>query len=291
MKLTKGLYYALLAAFCFSVMALCAKASHLPPQQIIFGRSVFNLVASLALLLRQGISPFGVKQNRPTLLIRGLVGYLALSFYFFSLAGLPIGVASLIQYMSPVFSGIMAFIVIKEVTSGRQWICLMAGLLGIAFISQVLPFGQLSTELDYASVLACLFSALLSGIAYVCVRKLSLAKEDPEVTVFYFPLVSLPFSLFFSLSQWVNPNAPQWWLLVAVGITSYLGQVFLTYALQREKTVSVTNMLYFGAVFATAWGVVFFAEKLTWQFLVGALLIVGSQLVFGKKPSAVETID
>jgi drug/metabolite transporter (DMT)-like permease len=279
----KGLWFALGAAFCFSLMSLCTKAAHLPAQEVILARSIMNLIASGWLLKRNKISPFGSQSNLLSLLGRGLAGYTALSAYFYSLKELPIGMASLVQYTSPIFSGVFAFFVIKELTSWRQWVCLIFGLLGIGFVSHVLPFGQIRHDIPAVYWLTCISSAVLSGLAYVFVRKLSIAKEHPEVILFYFPLISLPFSLGFTLFNWVTPNIWQWFLLFGVGVTSYLGQIFLTYSLQSEKTVTATNMLYFGALFATIWGLLFFAEKLTWEFLVGASLIIGCQLLLSKK--------
>jgi drug/metabolite transporter (DMT)-like permease len=283
LKLSKGALFALAAAFCFSVMVLCTKASKLPSQEVIFSRSIFNLIASFTLLKYHNIPIFGQVRNRKYLIMRGIAGYAALSLYFYSIKFLPIGIASLIQYMSPVFSGIFAYLLIKESSSKNQWICLLLGLLGISFMTKVLPFGKIEGSINWVYWLCCLASAALSGLAYSFVRKLSIRQENPEVTVFYFPLISLPFSLFFMLGNLVIPNALQWLHIVIIGITSYLGQVFLTYSLQLEKTVTATNMLYFGALFATIWGILFFNEQISIEFCIGAALIVGSQIIFGNK--------
>lgn len=289
-KLSKGVIFGLLAAFNFSLMILFVKAaSPIPPQEVIFTRSVFNLVFSFLVLKMQNIPIWGNKSNFWILILRGLAGYLALSAYFFSLGKLPIGTASLIQYMSPVFSGILAFFILKESSSAKQWLCLIFGFLGIGFISHVLPSLSFAQALEWPYLLACLGSALLSGLAYICVRKLSLAHENPEVIVFYFPLISLPLSLLAGIQSWVVPNLPQTFLLIGVGITSYLGQVFLTYSLKSEKTSVATNTLYFGALFATLWGIIFFKEIPDWNLAIGALLIIGSQVIFlGKKESSLK---
>jgi drug/metabolite transporter (DMT)-like permease len=106
------------------------------------------------------------------------------------------------------------------------------------------------------------------------------------VIIFYFPLVSLPLSFLpfiLGWQKWVSPDFYQWLLIVGIGITSYAGQVFLTESLKLEKTARAANMLYFGALFGSIWGAVFLKDPITWGFAIGALIIIGSQLLFGKK--------
>ena len=276
----KGIIFGLLAAFSFSLMVVCVKAAHpIPPQEVIFARSVFNLILSYAVLKAQGAAIWGSSKNRWLLILRGLAGYGALSAYFFSLIKLPIGTASLIQYMSPVFSGIMAHFALRENSSRGQWFCLLFGLLGVGFIAHVLPIPSLNASIEWYYWFACLGSACLSGIAYVCVRRLSLAHENPEVIVFYFPLISLPLSLLCGLTGWVIPNTQQWFLLFGVGLSSYLGQVFLTHSLKNEKTSVAANTLYSGALFAVLWGILFFHELPDWSLFIGATFIIGSQVL------------
>ncbi|MDX1919248.1 MAG: DMT family transporter [Candidatus Caenarcaniphilales bacterium] len=276
--------FGILAALSFSLMALFVKfAADIPTQELILARSIFTLVASLAVIKSQSLSVWGKKGNWPFLLLRGFAGYLALSAYFFSITKLPLGVASLIQYLSPVFSAILAYYFLREDSSFRQWICLAFGLIGVGFVSGVLPFGRLDASVPLVYWLACILSAVISGVAYSTVRKLNLTGESADVIIFYFPLVSFPFALLASLQQWVTPTLLQGLNIFLVCLFSYIGQLFLTFSLRSEKTSAATNMLYFGALFASTWGFMFLNEHPTLGFFIGATLIIGTQLVFGKK--------
>ncbi|MDJ0625639.1 MAG: DMT family transporter [Candidatus Caenarcaniphilales bacterium] len=282
--LSKGVVSGIAAALSFSLMILFVKlAKGIPAQETIFFRSIFTLIASVIVLKQQGLSIWGQKENKIFLLGRGLAGYVALSAYFFSVRELPIAVASLVQYMSPVFSAIFAFLFLREDSSFRQWLCLLVGFIGIGFISGVIPNGNLNTSTNGVYWISCLFSAILSGVAYVFVRKLTTLKESPEVIIFYFPLVSIPFSLVSTINNWVLPSFNQWIYLLGVCVYSYLGQIFLTYSLKMERTAAATNTLYLGSVFATIWGISFLSEIPSWNFYIGALLIIGCQLLFGRK--------
>jgi drug/metabolite transporter (DMT)-like permease len=228
----KGILFGLAAALSFSLMALFVKLSlGIPTQEIIFARSLFTLIASLLVIYSKKISPWGKVGNQSFLIIRGCAGYLALSAYFFSITKLPIGVASLIQYLSPIFSATFAYFLLKEGSSGRQIISLLMGLLGIAFVSELSISGpnlnQQSLIAPPIYFLACVTSAILSGVAYSAVRKLNLQGENSDVIIFYFPLISLPLSLLASVPVWVWPSLKQSIFIFLACALSYAGQQFL----------------------------------------------------------------
>ncbi|HEY9886659.1 MAG TPA: DMT family transporter [Vampirovibrionales bacterium] len=283
---TKGMWFGLAAAFCFSLMSLFAKfAKDLPSQELVLARSIFILIATYFVMKQKGLNIWGLAENRLILFLRGFSGYIALSLFFFSLKGLHIGSATLVQYLSPIFSSIFALFFLKEQVANKQWWSLIFCFIGIAFISGILPNLHFNDSFNWHSLIACLLSSCLSGIAYVCVRKLSIKDESADVIIFYFPLVSLPFALIASVTNWVTPTLWQSICLVGVCISSYYGQLFLTYSLKLEETSNASKMLYFGAVFASTWGFIFLNEKITLGFIVGACLIIGSQLLLGNRKS------
>jgi drug/metabolite transporter (DMT)-like permease len=278
MLIARGQAFGLGAALAFSLMVLCVKLVSLPAQEIIVARSlIIALAAWISLRLRQ-ILVLGQPNNRRLLVARSLAGYAALSAFFFSVQGLPVGVAALIQYMSPLFASVVAFAFMREEPHWRQWASLGISLAGVGVISHLLPTGQVAEDVSTLHLLTCLFSSFLSGVAYVLVRKLSNRGEEPDVIVFYFPMVSLPLALFLGWHDFREPDLSQWWLLIGVGLTAYAGQVLLSRSLRAAQTATSTNMLYFSPVFASLWGAWFLDERLDLYFLVGAAMILGSQI-------------
>lgn len=78
----RGAIYIVAGAFAFSIMTAFVKIAgqRLPSQEIVAARAAVSLVLSWLLLRRENISPWGT--HRRMLVMRGLLGYLALSCVF-----------------------------------------------------------------------------------------------------------------------------------------------------------------------------------------------------------------
>ena len=110
------------------------------------------------------------------------------------------------------------------------------------------------------------------------VRQLS-AREHPLVIVFYFPLVSVPATLPFLWGQAMWPTPEQWLWLVGVGLFTQLGQIWLTEGLAALPAARATSINYVQVVFASLWGVLFFAEPITGAVVLGAICVLGATLI------------
>ena len=107
----------LLSAFSFSVMAVCVKQleGRIPVAEVVFARSVVSLGISWWLIQRMGLNPWGKK--RLMLVLRGIVGTLALFCVYAALAELPLAAATVFQYLYPTFTTALAWGILGEITS------------------------------------------------------------------------------------------------------------------------------------------------------------------------------
>ena len=266
-------------AFWFSVMGLLVKIAgrRLGSMEIVLFRGVITLALSWWALDRLGISPWGTQ--RRLLIVRGTLGSIALTCFFYSILHLPLGEATLIQNMNPVFATLLAALILKEHLRAPEVICLVTSLVGVVFIAQPPAlFGAVATPTSLTDVGIALMGALASGTAYTLVRKMR-TTEHPLVIVFYLPLLSVPISLPFALADWRWPNATEWLLLVGVGITTQLAQVSMTRGLQLERTARATTVGYLQVAFAVTWGAIVLGEIPDFWTLAGATTIIGSTLV------------
>ena len=277
----RGLYYGLFAALAFSLAGLAAKLSGLPAQELILSRSVFTVIAAYQTLRLKSVTyKFGRPENAAGLWTRSIAGYIAMSALFYTLLQLPLGLATVLQNLAPVFTGIFAVWVLNEPLKPVNIICLVCCLFGVAVITGIIPHGTPAASLPPLALLAGLVSAILSAFSYVLVRKLTQRGEPPEVVVFHFASLALLGSLIGTVLHPVAPpDLAAWLLLLAVGLTSYLGQLGLTYGLQAGRGGEVTLMLYLAPVLATIWGMLCFGDRPDLAFYVGAALILGSQLL------------
>jgi drug/metabolite transporter (DMT)-like permease len=267
-----------MAAFCFSLMSLFVKlaGTGVPSQQIVLVRGVVGLVFAYWLVWRVRIPLWG--QRKGLLWLRGLLGFFSLSCFYYALIHLPLAEATVIQYTNPVWTLWLAALFLGERLSWREMALGGASLLGVALIARPqFLFGAPVAVLDPMVVAIALAGAVASAGAYVTVRKLS-TTEATVVIVFYFTLVTVLGALPWMLIEAVWPTTYEWLLLLGVGITALVGQLYLTRGLRREEAGRATFIGYLQIVFAATWGFLFFAAYPDAWSVAGALLILGSVL-------------
>lgn len=277
--LPRGLLYMALGAFWFSLMSLLVKIAgqRLPTVEVVFVRALITFALSWGLLRRARIDPWG--EHHQLLLLRGLLGCLALIAFYFSIINLPLSEATVIQYTNPVFTAILAGVLLRERMSGREIACVAASLAGVVLVARPAAlFGGSAAALEPAYVGIALLGALGSAGAYVTVRRLGRA-EHPLVVVFYFPLVTVPLTLPFVISHWIWPTPLEWLVLLGVGVTTQVAQVYMTRGLQLEPAGRATAVGYLQILFATVWGAIVFRELPGPLGVLGALVIAGSTLL------------
>jgi drug/metabolite transporter (DMT)-like permease len=289
--MNRGAIYMISASFAFSLMAVVVKLAgdRLPVSEIMLARAVLSVILSYAFIRHAGLAPLG--NNRPLLLLRGVLGCGALGCVYYSLTHLPLAEATVIQFLHPTFTAILAVFLLRERVS--KYIIGASGLslLGVAFVAQP-EFGSGSAAVlafPPLALAAAVGGALGSGAAYVAVRRLS-RTDDPFVIVLYFPMVSIPLVLPFVWLDPVMPVGVEWLYLLGVGITTQAGQIWLTRGLALLPAAQGTALSYAQVVFATLWGVLIFSEIPSLWTGIGALLIISgiwiATLSSGTKPAA-----
>ena len=274
---TPGVRYMLLSALGFALMAACVKAVSgygIPVLEIVAARALVSMAISYLDVKRKRISLWGT--NKPLLLARGIVGALALICVYFALTTLPLAEATIIQYIHPLFTAILALVFLKEQIHRSTLVCIFLSLIGLVImVKPDLLFGAVS-ELPLISVVAALLGAFGSAVAYVIVRRLS-QSEDSSVIIFYFPMVALPISIVLLGDGFVMPGTTELLLLLLVGIFTQVGQVGLTKAMQHEVASKATAFSYVQVLFSLVLGWAFFTEMPTqWTLLGGGLIMAGA---------------
>ena len=267
----------MISALSFALMAALVKEAGqlgIPLLQIIFVRAVISVVLSLADIGRARAHPLG--HRRVLLLGRGVSGFLALTGVFYALIHLSMAQATVLQYLHPVFTALLAFLFLAERPTTATLACIVLSLLGLACIVSPYWSGQDNAGGALWPVLAGLGGAFGSGVAYTLVRKL-VATEHPSVIVLYFPLVCLPGTLLLGGGDFIWPTVTGWWVLLGVGCFTQFGQLALTKAMQLDAASRVTSLSYVQIIFAAVLGWLFFGEIPTQTtFLGGGLILLGA---------------
>lgn len=261
----------LIASIAFGFMNLSVKMmGHMHVSQVVFFRAVVQIVLGLAVLIQQKQSPFG--KNPKMLFMRGFFGSMGLLCYFYTLQIMPLGNAIVIHYLSPILTTLLAFLLGDEIVQKRQW-----WFFGLSFLGVVVVNG-LSNQVTWFGILAGLGGAVFSAFAYNTIRRLK-GIENPNVVVFYFPMVTLPLSLLYPAfvdNAWRMPIHNEWFWLLVTGVATQIGQFFMTRAYQEDSTSRVSAISYAGVIWATAVGVLVFSENYSvWQFIGIGLVLLG----------------
>ena len=289
------------SALSFSLMGVCVKAlgGRIPVTEVVLARSVVSLLLSMVMLRQAGLNPWG--QRRWLLVLRGVIGTAALLCVFAALARLPLAPATVLQYLQPTFTALLAWLLLRERVGPRVLLAALLGWLAVVLLSSPaelsglfgpvasLLLGQRSAPLPLAGVVLALAGALLSACAYVSVRALG-RSEHPLVIVFYFPLVGLVLTLPAVLIDPVMPTGAESLALLGVGLFTQLGQIGITKGLLGLPAARATAMSYGQVPLAALWGWWFFQEPLDPDTALAAVLVLAATLLSFRpaRPAAAE---
>lgn len=272
-----SVWYMLLSALGFALMAACVKEVStlgIPVLEIVAARAVVSGIISYADIKRKKISMWG--HNKALLIARGTVGSFALMFVYYAVTTLPLAEATVLQYLHPVFTAVLAVFFLKETIQRSTIACIVVSLLGLFVIIQ--PNLQLDTGVHYpwVSITSGILGALGSAVAYVIIKKLT-KTDDSSVIIFYFPLVAFPVSMIMLGSDFVVPSLAATGLLILVGIFTQVGQVGLTKALNSADANKATAYAYVQVLFSVFIGWVYFSEvPMTTTIIGGGLIMLGA---------------
>ncbi len=281
-----------LSAFFFAVMAAIAKllGKRISAQEVIFVRGVLN-VAFMAWWLRRLRLPWRGNQTW-LLVLRGALGYTALSCYFWSVSRQPLATAVLLQQVHPVFTAILAVWFLRERPGPRFAPAFLLAAVGVWLVAPHPASGGTApgTPSDLLPLLVGLLGAILAAGAYVTVRHASRTERE-ETIVLWFPLTSVPLA---AVGTWVAgpvwPAPVEWLWLLLVAAAGQVGQFLLTRGLTRVPAGRATLANPLTIVFGALLGWIAFSEPLGGREILGGAAIVAAVLLAGsgKKAAAVE---
>ena len=272
-------WYMLLSALGFALMAASVKevsALGIPVLEIVAARAIVSAIISYGDIKRKKISVWG--NNKPLLIARGTVGAFALMFVYYAVTTLPLAEATILQYLHPVFTAILALVFLKEMIQRSTIACIVISLIGLFIMIQPNLKVDGVVEYPWVSIGAAVLGAFGSAVAYVIVKKLT-KTDDSSVIVFYFPMVSLPIAIIMLGDNFVVPSMAAIVLLILVGIFTQVGQVGLTKALHCEDASKATAYAYVQVLFSVMIGWAYFSEVPAITTFIGGGLIMFGALV------------
>jgi drug/metabolite transporter (DMT)-like permease len=252
-----------------------------------FYRSLFTIVFILAwMLIRKEKIRFS---NWPLLLMRGVAGAVAITFFFWAIDLIGLLTATMYLYVYPVFAILFAILLFKERFSWWILVPLSAAVGGLYLI--VNPDFKGFT-FGHAVGLA---TALCGGIARAALRQLGRSDSPSNIVILFMSFAVVISGIGVTLmpgQSWrfypsTTLTIPTIWiLLTAIALFSALSHIMVTLAYHRLSTAVASIMTMLSLPITAAIAVFYFHETLTVPKIVGGLLITAAGVGVSLIPSS-----
>ena len=239
-------------------------------RMIVFWRCLLVLLLiSPALLLR----PENIRITKPRLhIMRGLLMAGALNLGFYALAHLPVAKATVLFFLAPAFTTLMAVPILGEKVRIRRLMAVLVGFLGAMIILR--PTQLREVEIAMFAAIGCAFCFALS---LLMVKKM-IATESTASIFLSGPLIAGLCTFPVALPVWQTPSGDLWaWLLLLTAGGS-LRMFADIRAYSRGEAGFIAPFFYLRLVFVGIAGYFLFAEVPDGATIIGSAVIIGAML-------------
>jgi drug/metabolite transporter (DMT)-like permease len=270
-----GMAAALAAFFMLSAMSLFAKllseTHHVI--EIAFWRNLLGLIPFVVMIVLFGRRDILRVQSAPKVVItRSVVATLSVISLFGAFSLLPLADATALVFTSALFVPVFGFFFLGERVGRFRWTAVFVGFLGVLILAR--PTG----DWNAAGLALALAAAVLNATLATMLRFLG-RTEQPLTLTFYLLAVGLvlvaPFMPFLA----TMPRADEIGLLVGLGVSGILMQIFLSTAFKYAPAALASLFSYTQIIWATLFGWAIFSVLPDTHILLGAAIIIASSIV------------
>ncbi len=281
------------AVFAFTTQDMAIKwlSGDYALHQIVLIRASIALILTLAIFVPLEGGYRNLRTRRPLLhLLRGLAIIVTNMTYFTALATLPLGEATALFFVAPLFITALSVLLLGERVGLRLWIAVFIGLSGV--IVMLRP----GDEIFRAAALLPVASALAYALFQIMTRKLGIA-EKASTMAFYIQVSFIFFSsgiglaigdgriagegsahTDFLLRAWVWPTPGDSLIILAIGGLNAVGSYLISQAYRTSEAGLVAPFEYLAMPLAVFWGIVMWGDWPDAVAWLGITLIGGAGL-------------
>ena len=238
--------------------------------QTAFFRAVISVILLLPMIAAGRVKPWHSKRIVGHFWRTAMgTGSMVLGFYAVSM--LPLADATAIAFSQPLFSVVVAALILGEKVRWRRWSATVIGFAGVLIM--VRP-GEGSLQLG---ALVALANAAAVSISILLVRRLS-DSETPLMILTQFAIFSTILLTVPAILVWRWPDFWGWVLAVGIALSATVGQYFWVQAFKAGEMSAVAPFEYMRLPFAVFVGWLIWGEMpVIWTY-VGASIVIGSAL-------------
>ncbi|KAJ3546094.1 hypothetical protein NM688_g5551 [Phlebia brevispora] len=275
-----------------------------PALELIWARMAITWICCVTYMLYMNVpDPFwGPKEVRWLLVSRGFFGFVGISGVYYSLQYLSLSDATVLQFLAPITTIIVAAVLLGETFSWKHLLAGLCSLIGVVLIARPqFLFGHDTTQDGDASIraegegeglgvtsaqrLAAVGAALISVVgatgAYTSIRAIGKRAHTLHNLVSYSTqsVIVSTIAMIVLRVPVVIPTRLDWLaLLLAIGLLGFVAQSLLTAGLQRETAGRGTMAVYAQMIFAVIFERIFFHTIPTPLSLIGTVIILASAI-------------
>ncbi len=238
----------------------------------VFEITLFRYASGLLVLcpvfMRMGWADLRTQKFGLHCLRMGLA-FVAQVLVILSVIYMPLADATAFMFSKPLFTTIVAVILLHELVTARRWVATALGFVGVLVM---LRPGSSGIE---AIALVAVGAAVTFAVANVLIRLL--ARTEPTNRIlFYYHIGGVLVFTVPAILVWRNPVGIEWALLAFIGVFTTMGMVCFMRAFAVGEANAVGPAEYTRLIYAALFGMILFAEIPSPWTILGAAIIIGS---------------
>jgi drug/metabolite transporter (DMT)-like permease len=255
------------ALLSFSTMAIAVREllDTMGTFEILFFRSSVSFLMVLAVLPRYGI---GALRTRRIGLhtARNVLHFAGQAAWVYAIGVLPLATVFAIEFTMPVWTAVLATLLLGERLNHGRLVMLALGLVGILIILRP------GLAFIHPGAFATLAAAVLFASVMVATKQLS-ATDSPLAVLFYMSVLQMPLGLATALPHWVAPGLADLPWIIAVGGAGFGSHYCLTRAFMYADATFVVPLDFLRLPLIAVVGALFYGERIELATLLGAAVI------------------
>lgn len=186
-----------------------------------FWRNIFAVAIFIPWILRVGPSRLKTKRL-PLFALRSLVMVTSSIMLFYSAVLMPIGEATAITFTAPLFTTLLAALLLKEQVGWRRAMALGIGFCGVLIMLRP------GVEAIGLGAFMAIGASVIFAFVVIMGKKLA-ASESPELVILMLAVWNIPVSAVPAAFVWDMPEGREWLLLAGLGVAATMNM----YGIQR----------------------------------------------------------
>jgi len=255
------------ALLSFSLMAVAVRelSRTIGPFEIMFLRGVVSLALVLALLPYFGLRPLRTRRFGLHA-VRNLFHFAGQLSWVYAIGLLPLATVFAIEFTMPVWTALLATLILGERLNRGRVVMLVMGVAGILIIlkpgvAEVSP-----------AALVMLAGAFAFGASLVATKRLA-GSDSALAILFYMALIQLPIGLLPALPGWVAPTAADAPWIVATGACGLIAHFCMTRAFRIADATLVVPIDFLRLPLIAVVGMLAYGEPIELATFIGAAVI------------------